>query len=198
MIWDRGAWTRSTRTPQAAYAKGKLKFVLDGEKLHGRWALVRMGGKRAGRRGENWLLIKERDEAAVPQSGDRGRRRQPEERRHRARASMRSPPTATGSGDPAAKNPAPPPSPSRKPASRISPAPKKGGCRPIRPQLATAADRAPDGTRVVSRDQVRWLPPDGADRRRQGAAVDPQRPRLDREVSGAGARISPNCRSTRR
>ena len=61
--------------PQAAYAKGNLKFVLDGEKLHGKWALVRMGGKQPRRRGENWLLIKERDEAAVPQSGDRGRGR---------------------------------------------------------------------------------------------------------------------------
>jgi bifunctional non-homologous end joining protein LigD len=43
---------------------------LHGEKAHGNWALVRMGGKAAGKRRKNWLLIKERDEAAVPQSGD--------------------------------------------------------------------------------------------------------------------------------
>ena len=48
LIWDRGSWTPLDPEPQAAYAKGNLKFVLDGEKLHGRWALVRMGGKHAG------------------------------------------------------------------------------------------------------------------------------------------------------
>ena len=85
LIWDRGIWTPLDPDPEAAYAKGNLKFALDGEKLHGRWALVRMGGKHGGRDGENWLLIKERDAAALPQSGDRGRRRQPAQRRHRPR-----------------------------------------------------------------------------------------------------------------
>src|SRR5271154_7440490 len=70
LIWDRGTWTPLDPDPEAAYAKGNLEFVLDGEKLHGKWALVRMGGKHAGRNGENWLLIKERDAAAMPQSGD--------------------------------------------------------------------------------------------------------------------------------
>ena len=32
--------------PAEAYRKGTLKFRLHGEKLHGSWALVRMGGKR--------------------------------------------------------------------------------------------------------------------------------------------------------
>ena len=41
--------------------QGKLKFTLHGEKLHGSWALVRMGG-RAGDDGKNWLLIKHRDD----------------------------------------------------------------------------------------------------------------------------------------
>ena len=30
MIWDRGSWTPLDPNPQAAYAKGNLKFVLDG------------------------------------------------------------------------------------------------------------------------------------------------------------------------
>ena len=64
MIWDRGTWTPLDPDPRAAYAKGALKFELHGEKLHGRWALVRMTGKRAGRDRENWLLIMERDAAA--------------------------------------------------------------------------------------------------------------------------------------
>ncbi len=70
MIWDRGSWAPLDADPQAAYAKGNLKFLLDGQKLHGKWVLVRMGGTHAGRNHENWLLIKERDEAAMPGSGD--------------------------------------------------------------------------------------------------------------------------------
>ncbi|MBV8118419.1 MAG: non-homologous end-joining DNA ligase, partial [Alphaproteobacteria bacterium] len=70
MIWDRGTWTPLDPDPQAAYQKGALKFDLDGQKLHGKWALVRMGGRHGGRDKENWLLIKERDAAAVPGSGD--------------------------------------------------------------------------------------------------------------------------------
>jgi bifunctional non-homologous end joining protein LigD len=70
MIWDRGSWRPLDPDPRAAYEKGNLKFVLDGQKLHGKWALVRMGGKHAGRNKENWLLIKERDEAAMPGSGN--------------------------------------------------------------------------------------------------------------------------------
>src|SRR5204863_8984778 len=70
LLWDRGTWTPEGPDVEAAYKKGALKFRLDGEKLHGHWALVRMGGKAANERHENWLLIKERDAAAVPQSGD--------------------------------------------------------------------------------------------------------------------------------
>jgi bifunctional non-homologous end joining protein LigD len=70
MIWDRGSWTPLEPDPAAAYAEGHLKFRLDGQKLHGNWALVRMGGRHAGRNHENWLLIKERDAAAMPGSGN--------------------------------------------------------------------------------------------------------------------------------
>jgi bifunctional non-homologous end joining protein LigD len=69
LLWDRGTWIPLDPDPTEAYRKGALKFILQGDKLHGKWALVRMGGK-AGERRENWLLIKERDEAAMPQSGD--------------------------------------------------------------------------------------------------------------------------------
>ncbi len=70
LLWDRGIWVPLNSDPEAAYRKGSVKFTLKGEKLHGNWALVRMGGKAANERHENWLLIKERDEEAVPQSGD--------------------------------------------------------------------------------------------------------------------------------
>jgi bifunctional non-homologous end joining protein LigD len=71
LLWDRGTWTPlGEGDPAEAYAKGSLEFELDGEKLRGRWALVRMGG-RAGRESgkENWLLVKMRDEEAQDGSG---------------------------------------------------------------------------------------------------------------------------------
>ena len=70
LLWDRGTWIALDPDPEAAYRKGSLKFILNGQKLRGKWALVRMGGKAANERRENWLLIKERDDAALPQSGD--------------------------------------------------------------------------------------------------------------------------------
>jgi bifunctional non-homologous end joining protein LigD len=62
MIWDRGRWYPDG-DPSAGYKKGHLDFTLDGEKLHGRWHLVRMHG-RAGEKKQPWLLIKSKDEAA--------------------------------------------------------------------------------------------------------------------------------------
>jgi bifunctional non-homologous end joining protein LigD len=62
MIWDRGRWYPEG-DPHAGLKKGRLDFRLEGEKLHGRWHLVRMHG-RAGEKKEPWLLIKSKDEAA--------------------------------------------------------------------------------------------------------------------------------------
>jgi bifunctional non-homologous end joining protein LigD len=62
MIWDRGRWIPDG-DPHRGYAKGKLDFTLDGQKLQGGWHLVRMR-KRPGERQEPWLLIKAKDEAA--------------------------------------------------------------------------------------------------------------------------------------
>jgi bifunctional non-homologous end joining protein LigD len=62
MIWDRGRWYPDG-DPYKGYKKGHLDFTLEGEKLHGRWHLVRMHG-RAGEKKEPWLLIKSKDEAA--------------------------------------------------------------------------------------------------------------------------------------
>jgi bifunctional non-homologous end joining protein LigD len=69
-LWDRGTWVPLDPDADTAYRRGSLKFALNGQKLRGKWALVRMGGKAAAERRENWLLIKERDEAAAPHSGD--------------------------------------------------------------------------------------------------------------------------------
>ena len=64
VVWDEGTWTPDGGVAQArdGYRSGKLTFRLDGEKLHGGWALVR-SGRQQGRQ-EQWLLIKERDDDA--------------------------------------------------------------------------------------------------------------------------------------
>jgi bifunctional non-homologous end joining protein LigD len=61
MLWDEGTWEPLGDADQSL-AKGNLKFVLHGKKLHGKWVLVRMGGKAANEAKPNWLLIKEHDE----------------------------------------------------------------------------------------------------------------------------------------
>jgi bifunctional non-homologous end joining protein LigD len=69
MIWDRGRWFPDGDA-RASYRKGRLTFTLDGEKLHGRWHLVRMR-KREGERQDPWLLIKADDDAArAPRAPD--------------------------------------------------------------------------------------------------------------------------------
>jgi len=69
LLWDNGTW-EPEGDPVAAYRKGHIKLTLHGKKLHGGWHLVRLHGDRAGKDGENWLLFKVDDEAAIPGSGD--------------------------------------------------------------------------------------------------------------------------------
>lgn len=63
-IWDRGTYELPDpgQTIEQGLEAGKLSFVLHGQRLTGRFALVRMGRQRG--RKENWLLIKSRDEFA--------------------------------------------------------------------------------------------------------------------------------------
>jgi bifunctional non-homologous end joining protein LigD len=72
LLWDRGHWEPQGGNPHAELAAGNLKFYLKGEKLTGKWALVRIKprGPARGRDddGKSWLLIKERDEVARPES----------------------------------------------------------------------------------------------------------------------------------
>lgn len=67
IVWDHGTWV-PVGDPEQGYAKGHLKFRLLGEKLHGGWHLARMKSRRD-ERGDNWLLIKERDTYARPGEG---------------------------------------------------------------------------------------------------------------------------------
>ena len=64
MVWDQGSWEPQpiSSNVDEALRSGSLKFILHGEKLKGKWALIRMGGKAANERKPNWLLIKEHDD----------------------------------------------------------------------------------------------------------------------------------------
>ncbi|MEO8800359.1 MAG: non-homologous end-joining DNA ligase, partial [Polyangiaceae bacterium] len=60
MVWDRGHW-KPEGDPHAMMEKGHLTFAIEGDKLHGRWHLVKTK-PRAKR--DAWLLFKSDDEHA--------------------------------------------------------------------------------------------------------------------------------------
>ncbi len=66
MLWDFGEWepVKDYADVDRALAEGHLKFDLKGQKMRGRWALVRMHTHDARPGKPNWLLIKDRDEFA--------------------------------------------------------------------------------------------------------------------------------------
>jgi bifunctional non-homologous end joining protein LigD len=66
MLWDFGEWepVKDYADVDRALEEGHLKFDLRGQKMHGRWALVRMHTHDARPGKPNWLLIKDRDEFA--------------------------------------------------------------------------------------------------------------------------------------
>ena len=77
MVWDEGTWVPLSPVPvngeyvpgsdkeaAAMLAKGDLKFRLKGKRLSGDFALVHTKG-RAGSKGNEWLLIKKKDDRAV-------------------------------------------------------------------------------------------------------------------------------------
>ena len=75
IVWDWGTWEPEAETPDpvAAIANGELKFRARGEKINGRFTVVRTS-RRPGSaprtafeddEGEQWLLIHKRDENAV-------------------------------------------------------------------------------------------------------------------------------------
>jgi bifunctional non-homologous end joining protein LigD len=59
VIWDRGIFEPGSEDPEGDLGRGKLAFTLNGRKLKGGFALVRL------RRGDgDWLLIKQADDFA--------------------------------------------------------------------------------------------------------------------------------------
>ncbi|MBY8944793.1 DNA ligase D [Pseudomonas sp. SH10-3B] len=120
IVWDRGVW-QPHDDPHKAYAAGKLKFTLIGEKLTGAWALVRTRLKGSGDK-EQWLLIKEHDQQARPADDYNIVEAQPN-----------SVLSDASVGKPKAK-------PRAKPAKHATALPEQ-----FAPQLATLVDRAPEG-----------------------------------------------------
>jgi bifunctional non-homologous end joining protein LigD len=67
IIWDQGTWDFVVPGDDAVKAlkSGKLTFRLNGKKMFGEWALVRISGRgRTGDKGNEWLLLKHKDEWA--------------------------------------------------------------------------------------------------------------------------------------
>lgn len=64
MLWDIG-WWEPFHDVDEGLESGHLHFALHGQRATGKWSLIRMKGKQAGdAKRENWLLIKEDDDAA--------------------------------------------------------------------------------------------------------------------------------------
>jgi bifunctional non-homologous end joining protein LigD len=65
IIWDNGTWEliEPGDDPVKALKSGKLTFRMYGKKMFGEWALVKIKG-RPGSKGNEWLLLKHRDEFA--------------------------------------------------------------------------------------------------------------------------------------
>lgn len=78
MVWDVGTWEPLSPVPvngeyvpgtdkeaDAMLEKGDLKFRLKGKRLNGDFALIHIKARRSGSKGNEWLLIKKKDDAVV-------------------------------------------------------------------------------------------------------------------------------------
>jgi bifunctional non-homologous end joining protein LigD len=66
IVWDRGTWEpHETDDPAGAVAAGEFHVDVTGEKLRGRFILVRTGPAEAAGK-EQWLLLHKHDDDAVP------------------------------------------------------------------------------------------------------------------------------------
>jgi bifunctional non-homologous end joining protein LigD len=63
MVWDVGTW-EALGDAHEMLAKGDLKFNLKGDKLNGEFVLAHIKSRRSGSKGNEWLLIKKKDEFA--------------------------------------------------------------------------------------------------------------------------------------
>ncbi|WP_248920075.1 DNA ligase D [Pseudomonas entomophila] len=153
IVWDRGVW-EPEGDPHEAYAKGKLRFRLQGEKLSGVWNLFRthLAGKK-----EQWMLVKSHDGQARSETDYRIVEALPDSVLSDRTLPPRRPAKATAS-------------------TRKRKAGRKALPERLQPQLATLVDSPPsgdwryevkfDGYRVLARidgDNVRLFTRNGHD-----------------------------------
>ena len=158
MLWDRGYWAPEPGTdPHDGLKAGDLKIVLEGERLHGGFVLVRMKKDREHGKRVNWLLIKHRDDWAV--EGDHDALVQENESSVASGRGMETIAAGKGRGPKpfmktqADKAPADdvwetkPKAAAAKPLKAKTPALLKAAALPgfVAPQLATSVDRPPSG-----------------------------------------------------
>ena len=172
MLWDRGFWAPEPgHTVEDGLAHGDLKVVLEGERLHGSFVLVRIkndrmgGGKRV-----NWLLIKHKDAAAHP--GDADKLLTDNDVSMASGRSM----AAIAAGEP----PGPTPFMTRKPGSKAGRKPasavwnsRKSGDPEASAEAVAVKDRAPKALRA---------PSPGRRRARTSAMPEFVEPQLTRSV----------------
>jgi len=67
MLFDEGYWEPQEEM-EKSLKEGSIKMILHGERLKGKWALVRMKSKSS-EKDKNWLLIKEKDDLVQDDDG---------------------------------------------------------------------------------------------------------------------------------
>lgn len=134
LIWDRGYWT-PLKDPDRGLAEGKLDFELHGEKLKGRWTLVRMANRDPKDKNTNWLLIKRTDAAAAGADADA----RPAARAKRVRKGVQPAAEADRSAQRAARPP------KARDLARLPGARRAALPQAVLPQLATAVSHPPTG-----------------------------------------------------
>ncbi len=177
IVWDRGEWEPEGDAARGL-ADGKLKFELRGDKLRGRWTLVRMRGK--GEKQEPWLLIKEQDGEARPLADYDIVEAEPDS--VLSGSDVDHPPAVTygRKAEAAAESEsAPKPAPDRAPRKAAAPKRRQAALpERLEPELATLVSAPPavpddwlyelkfDGYRLLARiegDQVRCITRNGND-----------------------------------
>lgn len=147
ILWDRGTWT-PLDDPRTGLKQGNLKFTLDGKKLQGAWALVRLKSQRPNDK-NNWLLIKKHDAAersqtsyniteALPQSVKSGRRLGEVAKNRTKRAITKK-----------ALKKAKPRAPRSKPDRQSTPSKRFKLPDDVSVQLATLSDKPPVGSQWI-------------------------------------------------
>ena len=154
ILWEYATYSPANGDPAEAVAKGEIKFVAHGERMKGRWVLVRMHTKE---KRENWLLIKERDEYAEDDD------------------SLTSRFLNSVSSD-RSKLDIEKGKPAKKPAAKAKPK-RKAKLPGFRPAAALLDRRGAAGRRGLAlRGQIRRLPAGARRRRRRGRRLHPLRP----------------------